>query len=531
MTLDLSPLSQGVDASTLLQAALDAGGPVDVPPVTLTLEKPVYLSGGCDLTGRGATLYAPNRDALVAMPAAQRNHDPAPHVTPNVIDPARWAFRSHGSAGLRFLNTSGDMGPELGDCWAGVRRFAVETRIVRHPSSGGVCGSAWWTGAGGGAGLYRPAPWFLYQHTDRPEHVDCRLAVAGKSDRVYRFRVGPYETDLSLVLRVDLDAGSVTLEVNGVVLSGADAQALAPVAPGDVLMDNPGAPLWLGCVSFRAGGICPPETGNADVTIHSFRIWKTATPPTGFSPFANHSLAAFVATFEAPPVAGAPHIRYVGEGGAWGWGYFVPTAAHSPGTWASGVRVRDLGFSGWKWGAGLTVISATDVDLAWLRIHKFAVGVQVLGGPLPNYPVRVTDLNASHQRDCAIRLQWCIARSLERLTLNYSGRSVVRADHCGYVSVRDLFHAGENAGAGNTVTDVLRFDGVHVVDVSGVLSNYEDGHGPRNSYVRITGQGPEAVAHVYRVKGFARQSLRPGARYIDIAGLAANAVGEVVDSF
>jgi hypothetical protein len=530
MLLDLTPLSSGVDAAALLQQALDAG-PVELPAAVLTLSRPVYLPPDAELTGAGrrsvlqTATGGHGHDALVAVPPAVRYHDPALHFAPNAVDSARYAFRTLGGAGMRFGNTIADVGWPGSDHWAAVRQFAVEFVATRHGGSGGVCGIAW-----GGAGQFRPAPWYVSQHPDHQTRLDFCLALADGSTIVRRFLVGaPDAVARKYRFAVDLDAGSVACEVDGVAVT--DVQEIGVLSFEDGLADNPGAAMWVGGVSTHFAGDPPPELGCADVTFHTFRLWRTASPPaSGYEPFGWYQGTAFVlplATAGAPRT-GDPAVAFTGEHN--GFGYLVPLV-DSGDLWVKSVRVSDVALRGGRYGAAVAVASALDVAVDRVHVDGFAVALQVLGGPLPSYPVRVRDLTSVRPADTAVRLQWTISR-LDGVTAHYPARSVVRADNCGMTGIRDVFHAGENAGPDNTVTDVMRFDTCGVVNLDGILSNYEDGFGPRRSYVAFTGRSPEpSQPQILRITDFGRgQALRPGAKYLDMTGAGPTAT-DVRDSF
>lgn len=516
----------------LLQAVLDSGFSVQLPEQRLTLNRPVYASSGCDLRGTSAKseLYSPQRDAIVVMPAGQRNYDPAQHIVANAVDSSRWAFRSRSLAGLRFQNTVGDAGWPGADNWRAVRQFAVEMTITRHGNNAAIAGLAW---RKEGA-TFRASPWLLYSHSERPEQVDFRLGLADDTQCEFRCRIGaPLETPFKLVFKINLDAGTFVCEKNDAVIT--DVLSIgAALTPGAVLMENRGSPLWLGGCTEQAGGHCPPELDQADVTFHTFRIWKTATPPaTGYPWFSTSADTAFVLPLndEAKPKVGDPAVTFYGQQN--GFGYCV-SLSNSPG-WAVGVRVEGVTFVGEdNCGTGLSIISAIDVSVNRCRFIKDRVGLQIMGGPLSCYPVRVRDLYGDHNTDCLARMHRSIVREFENVTAKYPGRSVARFDQCGQVEVRDVFHAGENAGSSNTVTDCLRLDGCGLMTVDSWLSNYEDGAagGPRYSYLRVTGSHPEpSMTQLLRIRDFAKQALRPSAKYIDDAGLSAACVRQISDSF
>lgn len=542
MLLDLAPVVHNKDEcatanTTVLQAAFDSGRVVELPPCTLVTNKPLYLSSGARVFGDGrqSAIRPQTGDALVAIPESVRRRSPAENVVEGgPFGSATWSFRTNGSAGLYFHQTIADTGRGEWDHWAACRGFAVDVCLTRHSGDGAIAGLAW----SRGGSQYDPSPWILSQppDTERLEHVEFRIACA-ETVHAYRFRLGPRGVAFDVRIRVDLDAGTVRCERDGLLLTGSDAVPLSdPIPPGATLAENRGAPLWVGGCTPSAGGACPPELGCHDCTIHAFRMWGTAVPgsATTANRFSWSSGTLFVLPFSVRPVENDPSIPFTGE--QTGYGRIVPLADSSPHDRVVGdVRVAgvalDLTWPTPRFGAGLSLVSAQDVRLEKLKFLKGAVGVQVLSGPLPNYPVHMTGLRGDHQADCVVRLQRTIARDIAGLTAKYPARSVLRADACGVVGARDIFHAGENAGPSNTATDVFRYDSCGVVSLDGVLSNYEDGYGPRRSYVRATGAAADTGPRIVRVRDFARQSLRPGAAYLDTAGLSAGAVIEVLDSF
>jgi hypothetical protein len=270
---------------------------------------------------------------------------------------------------------------------------------------------------------------------------------------------------------------------------------------------------------------------SSEVTFHTFRIWRTATPPTtGYNEFAWQQNTVFVLPFDdaSKPKVGDPAVGFTGEQTA--FGYLIPFT-NTPG-WVYNVRLADLCLVGENYGTGLAINSALDTQLRGIHVIKFRVGLQIMGGPLPNYPVRVRDLSGEQQRDCLARIQRSSVMEFENITAKYPNRSVARFDDCGTVYIKDVFHAGENASAGNTVTDVIRFDRCIKMSVDGVLSNYEDGYGPRFSYLRVTGTSVEpSMTQLLRVRDFTKQALRPTAKYIDDAGLPTSCKREISDSF
>lgn len=526
--LDWSTYVPGTDGSAMLQSAIDVGGPVQIPEQRVTLLRPVYLPSSADVRGNGAAseLYAPNGDALIAMPAGQRNYDPTPHFAGNSVDGNRWAFRSKAGsarAGIRIHNGRVDTGWQLDD-WRGVRQFSVETVVTRNDQVGTIAGQAWRVGGAD----FRASPWRISQRGDWTGYTSFHLTTSDDVEHEYRFHGAVYVAASKLVFKVNLDAGTVLFEQDGLAIS--DVVIINGAIPaGATLHENRGAPLWLGGGNEQAGGSCPPELSASDTTFHTFRVWRTATPPgSGYDPFGWYPNTVAVIPFANAdkPRAGDPAIYYTGEFSS--YGFVVPFSNVG---WVQSVRLDNMTFTGEQYGTGLQVISATDVQLTRLRFNKGRVGVQVMGGPLPCYPVRMRDITGDHQNDSVARVHRSIVREFENVTAKYPRRSVARFDQCGEVFIRDVFHAGENAGTGNTVTDCLRLDGCIRMRVEAWTSNYEDGYGPRYSYLCVTGTSPEpSQPQTLRVRDFGKQSLRAGAMYLDSAGAPACDI-QLFDSF
>jgi hypothetical protein len=553
MDLDLAAVAPDDDAAPVLQAALDSGLPVRLPerpldkdgnPKPIVIRRPVYLTSrpdnkvelvGC---GRASPVWASaDTDGFVALPGGIRNYDPTSHFSPNPLGAGHYSYRTLGSSGIRFHNTIADRGPPGKKFWSGVRRFTVEMMMTRHPNSKGgtICGMAWRM-----PGRYDPAPWTVEDKQgdwDWREYVDLRLGLT-TGVVVYRYRVGPPGTQNTYRFRVDLDAGLVVLELDGAPLVPSHVMG-GGVQPGAVLVENPGSPMWVGCGDTQGGGgKAPPELGNADVTLDTFRVWETALPPPlgSYDPWSWAGGSLYFLTFEdsRKPRAGDPAVYFTGR--MTGYAYLVPLSSSLPDGWAGPIKadnlcVRGSSYKGTGYGAGFSVQSSLDVTVTRPEFDGFNVGFQVMGGPLPSYPVRVSKISGRNQTDCLVRIQRATVRECSGLTARYPVRSVARFDQCGEVWLDDVVHAPDS---NHSVGDCLRFDGCGVVDVDRGMFDYEDGNqdgGPRNSYVRLTGWHDDLLVQVVRIRNCWKTALRPGARYVDCLGLPEAAVVTLENAF
>jgi hypothetical protein len=425
---------------TELQTLMDTGGPL--PSGDVTLSQPLFVRGA--VVGSKTTLHTNNFDALVALPDALRNFDPAPYF------PASGGYRTLAHSCIRFLNTPGDW---IQNCDS----LTISMKLTKFDNGGSIAGLACNT-ARGGIGGYPPSPWVLTTHPDWGDAVTLKLVTAAGTLHTLIWHTGGIGVEQTLILAVRLGLGTATLMCNGVIVA-LQGGTIPPA--GSKFADNQTSALFLGAVTNQA--TAKGDWGCCDCTLRDVSI--------------TYNAAAFVPVLTQPAL-GSPLIAYNG-----GFGYLSPTTFGNLDQWSKGTLVRDLSFVGQDWGAAITVQSALRTRIENIQVGQFAIGAQVLGGPLPNYPVDVVNLYCDHARDTALRLQRCDA-VVRNLYADYPRRSVMRADVCGMLTVRDVFQAPEGD---HTVTDSIRFDRCCHMDLARMDLDYEDGVGPKNSYIRVVG--------------------------------------------
>ena len=513
-----------------LQAALDSGG-AQLGVGTVTLPRPVYMSPGqsqtCELSGVGRQSViqaAGDFDALVGIPPAIRHADPTPYLAANVLDPARWALRTGGSAGagIRFHNTIWDMG--RANWWQNWRQFTLEAYMTIHSGNGGMFGSAWWRALGNNGMI--AAPVYVAGNTGLDGWVDVIFGMADGSWRLHRANVGWVpEVPFLLRVRVNLDTGTVTVEKDSVPASQVVNTSAGPIEPGDILTGNPGSPWWLGCVGTQHGG--KPQGGSADVTYHAHAIWGTDTPPAwgSYNPFTWQQDKVAVAPFDSPPVAGDPAVRFTGEQD--GFGYLIPFAVND---WAVGIRIRNVGVRGpGRYGAGIGLSSCLDSVIEGVETTQFAVGLRVMGLGLNNFPVTVTEFESLNPFDCGVRLQRAIARVID-LDCHYPLRSMLRADGGGRLELDDVFGApGGQTGPTAPRQDAIYLDGMDWAKISNVVWDVEGPFAP-GSYLRVTGYPAESAPMYVSITDFPVGYTDSLTVALDTTGLAAGSVIQTENS-
>lgn len=516
--IDLS-LRENQDASRIVQEAIDAGQDrqhsVVLPTGTYRFDRPVYLcpggAGGLDLcgSGRGTTLYPgnQNQDLFVAMPQAHRYHWVADHVVPSPF-PGRWAFRTHRTAGIRVSDGPFDRHKVDARFWSGVRKFSVEWDGVIHQGGGDVCGIIR-TVPGGEIGAQ--SPWRIQVVSYAPGRIGFIYRLENGPPNVVRFDTGPLGVRRHVRLLVNLDAGTVVCEVDGAAVPRAEG---VPPPPGSVFVENPGHSFWLGGSNGQDGG--PPLGGAPDMTFNTFRLWDTDAPPprTNYDPFqwVHQSLVYFTFADAERPRRGDPAVRYTGH--ATGFGFLTPWNGSGGDHWAKGLRVRDLNLQGSYFGSALSITSALNIEVHRIRTERFSTGVRVFGGPLPNYPLRMSDIESDYCTDTPLRIHRAAFVAVNGLSVRYPKRHVAHVIDSD-MHLTDVFHAP--GGGPNSVKDCLYLYRCSRVTVDRWCSNYEDGVGPGRSYFRIEGDSDTSdPTQLFRFRQIAAESLSPGKKYLDL---------------
>ena len=215
---------------------------VSIPAGTIPLTQPLLVSPSEDKpvtitgVGRQSILQTSNGDGIVVLPQACRFADPTGYFPANALNPAKVAFRSNTTAGIRWHSTILDKGKAGWQWWKNCRTFTIEVHITRHVEAGGICGLAWATSTGDHV---RPAPFYIQGRGDIPGIIGVRIGTVRDATCLHQFQIGlASETPFWLRLRVNLDTGSVICERDGIAVAA--QSGTNTIQPGDTLAENPG---------------------------------------------------------------------------------------------------------------------------------------------------------------------------------------------------------------------------------------------------------------------------------------------------
>lgn len=249
-----------------IQAALDAGGTVVLPPGLHDLARPLWVrQHDTRLVSSGATLrghYAGATHGVFVCADTPMAGDERP---PNPMDAARIAYRLPPGRRLRCWAGPAALrptAPRSWDAWAGVRRLTLEVAVRFHEALGD--GARLMGIADGPDGEFL-SPWAL----DAQVHVGnylLRLALEGGTEAQVRVPCGNYQDGVRrLTIQLDLDAGTASAWDGDLQV----ATTSTGLTPGCRLLANQSAPFEV--------------KGDADITLCGLR-WEAVTRYASGSP-------------------------------------------------------------------------------------------------------------------------------------------------------------------------------------------------------------------------------------------------------